>query len=300
MEPEEFSGAHARAISDERKFELYRAMVLIRRFDERAAEHDLYDAAHASLYRGEEATAAGAILALGKGDYLVSAYREHGHRIAAGADAKIAMAYRRGKITPDAIRQSDTDLHFAGGAAITSNALAIAAGLALSIAYNEAHRGVCCMFGDEILAQGAFHEALNLASLWNLPIVFVCENNFQPMGTSVANAVCQEELYRLAAAYKMAGIRVDGMEVLEVNAATAQALERARSGAGPSLIEAVTYRPGEGLQGEHRIALDRDPIATIRRRIIDEDRGAGTRLDRIDHDIESLLDDAAAFAASLP
>lgn len=284
-----------RAISTERAFDLYRAMRLTRRFDERAADFGWSDSAHATVYQGEEATSAGAILALGKGDYLVSAYREHGHRIAAGADAKIAIAYRSGKISHDAIAEVDANSRFAAGA---PDALALATGIGLSIACQEARHAVCCMFGDEILPQGAFHEALNLASLWSLPVVFVCENNFSAMGTMTDNAVCQEELYRLAAAYKMPGTRVDGMEVLEVHAAVAEALERARAGEGPSLVEAVTYRPISS-PGD-RIALERDPIATTRRRMIDQAAGAAARLDQIDLDIERVLAEAGAFANSLP
>ncbi|MHB8384430.1 MAG: thiamine pyrophosphate-dependent enzyme, partial [Candidatus Binataceae bacterium] len=121
----EKSESYARAITAERTIELYRAMMLVRRFDERAAEPGFAEPAHASLYRGEEATCAGTILALNRGDYLVSAYREHGHRIAAGADAKIAMAYRRGRIPSDAIADFDAELHFAGGATVSSHALAI-------------------------------------------------------------------------------------------------------------------------------------------------------------------------------
>jgi TPP-dependent pyruvate/acetoin dehydrogenase alpha subunit len=284
----------APAVSAERAFELYRAMLLMRRFDERAAAIGLSDSAHASLYRGEEATSAGAILALVKRDYLASEYRGHGHRIAAGADVKIAMAYRCGKISRDAISELDADLHFAHA----PDALAIATGLGLSIAYDEAPHAVCCIFGDQVLSQGAFHEALNLASLWNLPLVFVCENNFSAMGTITDNAVCQEQLHRLAASYKMSGTRVDGMEVLEVHDAVAAALERARAGEGPSLIDAVTYRPSRA-HGD-RIAFERDPIATMRVRMIDDDGNAAARLDQIDGDIERLLDEAAAFADNLP
>lgn len=289
------SGANTAAISAERAFELYRAMRLMRRFDERAVTLGLADSNHATLCRGEEATAAGAILARAKSDCIVSAYRAHGHRIAAGADAKIAMAYRRGKISRDAIADADADLHFVGG---TPDALAIATGLGLSIAYREAQRAVCCIFGDEILSQGSFHEALNLASLWTLPVVFVCENNFFAMGTITDNAVCQEQLHRLAASYKIAGTRVDGMEVLEVHAAVAEALARARAGEGPSLVEAVTYRPG-GAHGD-RIALERDPIATTRQRMIDQAGDAAARLDQIDGEIERLFDEATIFAESLP
>ncbi|MHB8384154.1 MAG: thiamine pyrophosphate-dependent enzyme, partial [Candidatus Binataceae bacterium] len=199
----------------------------------------------------------------------------------------------------DAIAEFDADLHFAAGATVASHSMAIAAGLGLSITYNEEQRAVCCIVGDDVLSQGAFHETLNLASLWNLPVVFVCENNFFAMGTLTDNAVCQEELHRLAASYKMSGIRVDAMEVLEIHAAAVDALERARSGAGPSLIEAVTYRPN-GSPEENRIALERDPIATARRRMIDQSDDAQARLDQIDHEIERVLDAAAAFAHSLP
>jgi pyruvate dehydrogenase E1 component alpha subunit len=292
------SATAASGASDERAFQLYGAMLLMRRFDERAAARGWCDPAHAALFRGEEAASGGAILALGKGDYVVSAYREHGHRIAAGADAKIATAYRCGKIAPDAIRQADDDLHFAGGSALASGAMAVAVGLGLALAYRETRHAVCCIFGDEMLAQGAFHEALNLAALWNLPVVFVCENNFHPMGTLADNAVCQEELYRLAASYKIPGTRVDGMEVIEVHAAAAEALERARAGAGPTLVEAVTYRPRDS-PAENRIALERDPIATVRRRMIDQGRRAAARLDQIDREVERILDDAAAFADRL-
>ncbi len=205
----EHSEPNASSVSAERACELYRAMQLMRRFDERAAALGQRDPAHASLYRGEEATSAGAILALVKGDYLASAYRGHGHRLAAGADAKIATAYRSGKISRDAIADADADLHFSDA----PDALGIAIGLGLSIAYRETQHAVCCIFGDDLLSQGAFHEALNLASLWNLPVVFVCENNFFAMGTITDNAVFQERLHQLAAPYKMPGTRVDGMEV---------------------------------------------------------------------------------------
>ncbi|HUY38127.1 MAG TPA: thiamine pyrophosphate-dependent dehydrogenase E1 component subunit alpha [Candidatus Binataceae bacterium] len=291
--PADKSEPNAPAISTERPFELYRAMRLMRRFDEPASSLGPHDPTGAIMFRGEEATSAGAILARGGGDYIVSAYRGHGHRLAVGADPKLAMAYRFGKLSRDAISELDAGLRFVSA----SDALAIATGIALSIAYREAPHAVCCIFGDEVLAQGAFHEALNLASLWTLPVVFVCENNFFAMGSITDNAVCQEELHRFAASYKMPGTRVDGMEVLEVHAAVALALAQARRGEGPSLVEAVTYRPN-GPQGD-RIALERDPIATTRRQMIEHADDAAARLDQIDLDIERLLDQAAAFADTL-
>ena len=151
----------------------------------------------------------------------------------------------------------------------------------LSILYKEEPEVVCCFFGDGALPQGAFHESLNMASLWKLPVIFICENNFYGMGTMVQNAICQEELYRFAEPYKMPGVRVDGMDVLEVYRAATEAAAHAREGDGPSLIEAVTYRfrghsmsdPAEyRSRREERIWQERDPIKNLRRKMLHDGR----------------------------
>src|SRR5260370_8582752 len=173
------------------------------------------------LYAGEEAVAVGSIYALNDKDYVVSTYREHGHCLAKGAEPRVVMAELMGKLTGSwhghggPMQLFDQDLRFMGGYAIVGGGLPIACGLALKVQYNEGPEVVCCFFGDGALPQGAFHETLNMASLWKLPVVFICENNFYGMGTLVQNAISQEELYRFAEPYNMPEVRVAGMNVLE-------------------------------------------------------------------------------------
>src|SRR6516225_1443579 len=297
--------------------ELYRRMVLIRQFEEKTAE--MYARGKITgfchLYAGEEAVAVGAIYALYDKDYVLSTYREHGHCLAKGADPKLVMAELFGKITGiskgrgGSMHLFDPDLRFMGGYAIVGGGLPIATGLGLSVQYNEGPEVVCCFFGDGALPQGAFHESLNMASLWKLPVVFVCENNFYGMGTMVQNAICQEELYRFAEPYKMPGVRVDGMAVLEVYGATMEAVARAREGDGPSLIEAVTYRfrghsmsdPAEyRSKREERIWQERDPIKRFRRKLVGERKVSGEKLDGTEQEMASVVDDAVKFAEESP
>jgi pyruvate dehydrogenase E1 component alpha subunit len=297
--------------------ELYRRMVMIRQFEEKTAE--MYARGKITgfchLYAGEEAVAVGAIYALYDKDYVLSTYREHGHCLAKGADPKVVMAELFGKITGiskgrgGSMHLFDPDLRFMGGYAIVGGGLPIATGLGLSVQYNEGPEVVCCFFGDGALPQGAFHESLNMASLWKLPVVFVCENNFYGMGTMVQNAVCQEELYRFAEPYKMPGVRVDGMDVLEVYGATMEAVARAREGDGPSLIEAVTYRfrghsmsdPAEyRSKREERIWQERDPIKNLRRRMLGERHVAEGRLTEIEAAVAREIEEAVKFADESP
>ena len=297
--------------------DLYRRMVLIRRFEDKTAE--MYSRGKITgfchLYAGEEAVAVGAIAALYDKDYVVSTYREHGHCLAKGAAPRAVMAELFGKATGlsrghgGSMHLFDPNLRFMGGYAIVGGGLPIAAGLGLSIRYREEPEVVCCFFGDGALPQGAFHESLNLASLWKLPVVFICENNFYGMGTMVQNAVCQEELYRFAEPYKMPGVRVDGMNVLDVYAAATEAAARAREGDGPSLIEAVTYRfrghsmsdPAEyRSRREEKIWQERDPIKNLRRKLLTEQRVTEAKLDEVDHEVTAILDDAVKFAEESP
>ncbi|HVN88234.1 MAG TPA: pyruvate dehydrogenase (acetyl-transferring) E1 component subunit alpha [Candidatus Binataceae bacterium] len=297
--------------------DLYRRMVLIRRFEEKTAE--MYSRGKITgfchLYAGEEAVAVGAIAALYDKDYVVSTYREHGHCLAKGASPRAVMAELFGKATGlsrghgGSMHLFDPNLRFMGGYAIVGGGLPIAAGLGLSISYREEPEVVCCFFGDGALPQGAFHESLNLASLWKLPVIFICENNFYGMGTMVQNAICQEELYRFAEPYKMPGVRVDGMNVLEVYRAATEAATRAREGDGPSLIEAVTYRfrghsmsdPAEyRSRREERIWQERDPIKGLRRRLLQDHRVAENQLDQIDNEVNEVIEDAVKFAEESP
>ncbi len=239
LERDKHTAQHALlTLHESQLLDLYRRMTLIRRFEEKTAE--MYSRGKITgfchLYAGEEAVAVGSIYALYDKDYVVSTYREHGHCLAKGADPRVVMAELFGKATGishgrgGSMHLFDQDLRFMGGYAIVGGGLPIACGLALAVSYNEGPEVVCCFFGDGALPQGAFHETLNMASLWKLPLVFICENNFYGMGTLVQNAISQEELYRFAEPYKMPGVRVDGMDVLEVYGATMEAVARARNG----------------------------------------------------------------------
>src|SRR5216684_1847459 len=300
-------------IDEAQLMDLYRRMVLIRRFEDKVAE--MYSRGKITgfchLYAGEEAVAVGAIHGLYDKDYVVSTYREHGHCLAKGASPRAVMAELFGKATGlsrghgGSMHLFDPNLRFMGGYAIVGGGLPIAAGLGLSIRYREEPEVVCCFFGDGALPQGAFHETLNMASLWKLPLVFICENNFYGMGTMVQNAICQEELYRFAEPYKMPGVRVDGMDVLEVYGATIEAVARAREGDGPSLIEAVTYRfrghsmsdPGEyRSKREERIWQERDPIKRFKRYLLTERRITDTQLQKIDQTVSEIIEDAVKYA----
>jgi pyruvate dehydrogenase E1 component alpha subunit len=318
LERDKHTAQHALlTLHEAQLLDLYRRMALIRHFEEKAAE--MYTRGKITgfchLYAGEEAVAVGAIYALYDKDYVVSTYREHGHCLAKGADPRVVMAELFGKSTGishghgGSMHLFDQDLRFMGGYAIVGGGLPIAAGLALAIQYNEGPEVVCCFFGDGALPQGAFHEALNMAALWKLPVVFICENNFYGMGTLVQNAISQEELYRFAEPYKIPGVRVDGMDVLDVYGATMEAVARAREGDGPSLIEAVTYRfrghsmsdPGEyRSKREERIWQERDPIKAMRRRLLTEKRATDARLDEIEKEVAAVVDDAVKFADESP
>ena len=318
LERDKLTAQHALVTLQETQLlEFYRRMVLIRRFEDKTAE--MYARGKITgfchLYAGEEAVAVGAISALYDKDYVVSTYREHGHCLAKGASPRAVMAELFGKVTGicrgrgGSMHLFDPDLRFMGGYAIVGAGLPVAAGLALSVQYNEGPEVVCAFFGDGALPQGAFHESLNLASIWKLPVVFICENNFYGMGTMVQNAVSQEDLYKFAEPYKMPGVRVDGMDVLEVYGATMEAAARAREGDGPSLIEAVTYRfrghsmsdPAEyRSKREERIWQERDPIKLMHRRLVAERRVAQSRLDEIDREVEESIEDAVRFADESP
>ncbi len=297
--------------------DVYRKMVTIRRFEEKAAE--MYTKGKITgfchLYAGEEAVAVGAIQALYDKDYVVSTYREHGHCIAKGAEPRVVMAELFGKETGishgrgGSMHLFDPVLRFMGGYAIVGGGLPIAVGLGLSVMYKEEQEIVACFFGDGALPQGAFHESLNMAALWNLPVIFICENNFYGMGTLVQNAISQEHLYKFAEPYKIPGVRVDGMDVLEVYGAVTEAAARAREGDGPSLIEAVTYRfRGHSMSDpveyrskrEERIWLERDPIKNLRKRLLTERGQDEAHLKEIDAAVEDVVEDAVRFADESP
>lgn len=229
---------------------LLRQMVLIRRFEEKSAE--LYTVGKIRgflhLYIGEEAVAVGAMHALTADDNVVATYREHGQALARGIPAGAVMAEMFGKANGcsrgrgGSMHIFDVSRRFYGGHAIVGGGLPVAVGLALADAMQGRRTVTACFFGDGAVAEGEFHESLNLAALWRLPMLFLCENNLYAMGTALERHQAQPDVVRKAEADGVPGEAVDGMDVLAVEAATRRAREAVAGGAGPKLIEARTYR----------------------------------------------------------
>ncbi|MBI2156028.1 MAG: pyruvate dehydrogenase (acetyl-transferring) E1 component subunit alpha [Candidatus Rokubacteria bacterium] len=225
-------------------------MVLIRRFEERSAE--LYTRGKIRgflhLYIGEEAVAVGAMQALRPDDAIVATYREHGQALARGIPAASLMAEMYGKASGcsrghgGSMHFFDASRRFYGGHAIVGGGLPVAVGLALADKLQGRPRVTACFFGDGAVAEGEFHESLNLAALWTLPVLFLCENNLYAMGTALARHQSQIDVRLKAQAYAMAADAVDGMDLLAVEAATRRAAEAVRRGDGPFLLELRTYR----------------------------------------------------------
>ncbi|MEV5480093.1 MULTISPECIES: pyruvate dehydrogenase (acetyl-transferring) E1 component subunit alpha [Streptomyces] len=234
----------------EHRRELLYAMLRIRRFEERCVE--LYSAAKirgfVHLYIGEEAVAVGVNEALTSKDAVVATYREHGHALARGIPAEAVMAEMYGKTTGcsggrgGSMHLFDAGRRFYGGNAIVAGGLPLAAGLALADRMRGQPRVTCCFFGDGAYAEGEFHETANLAALWDLPLLLVCENNLYAMGTAIERHEAQTDLALRAASYGMAAWAVDGMDVEAVERAARRAAESIRGGGGPRFLEMRTYR----------------------------------------------------------
>jgi pyruvate dehydrogenase E1 component alpha subunit len=229
---------------------LLRQMLLIRRFEEKAAE--LYTLGKIRgflhLYIGEEAVAVGAMQALTAEDRIVATYREHGQALARGIPAGALMAEMYGKANGcsrgrgGSMHFFDAGRRFYGGHAIVGGGLPVAVGLALADKLQSCAAVTACFFGDGAVAEGEFHESLNLAALWTLPVLFLCENNLYAMGTALARHQAQPDIRRKADAYAIASEAVDGMDVLAVEDAVRRAAEHVRRGHGPFLLELRTYR----------------------------------------------------------
>ena len=235
----------------EKMVDFYRQMQLIRIFEEQAGRQYMQGKIRGflHLYIGEEAIAAGAISTLGADDYVITHYRDHGHALARGMNPNSAMAELFGRSTGTskgkggAMHLFDESINFMGGYAIVGGQLPIATGLAFAEKYKGTDNIVLCFLGDGALNEGEFHEAMNMVSIWKLPIVFLCENNLYGMGAPVKDTFAMHDtIYKFADGYKVKNARVDGMDVLAVNKITKEAIKIARSGAGPYFIEAITYR----------------------------------------------------------
>lgn len=295
----------------------YKTMLLIRRFEEKAAEmysaQKIYGFLH--LYIGEEAVAAGLMANLRDDDPLFSTYREHGHALAKGVPATRVMAELYGKVEGcsrgrgGSMHLFDKETNLYGGSAIVGAGLPMAVGMALADKKLGRDRVTVAIFGDGAVAEGEFHESLNLAALWNLPVLFVCENNRYGMGTALELAESETDLAKKAAGYHMESTHVDGMDVMAVADAAEWAVDYVRSGKGPAFLECLTYRfrahsmyDAELYRDKSEVAewKQKDPLVTFRAKL--EESGLWEKLDAdgIEKEIGAVVDEAVAFAENAP
>jgi pyruvate dehydrogenase E1 component subunit alpha len=292
-------------------------MTLIRRFEERAGE--MYAKAKIGgflhLAIGEEATIVGSARAMREKDYLISTYRSHGHAIVRGTNPDNVMAELFGRVDGcskgrgGSMHMFDLERRFMGGYGIVGGNLPIAVGLGLGADYTETDDAVLCQFGDGAANQGTFGEALNLAALWRLPVVFMVTNNQFGMGTALERHSAVTDLHKRGDGFGVPGMRCDGMDVVDTHEVTKEALRRAREDRRPVLVEAITYRfRGHSMADpeEYRTKEQveewrrRDPLQTFAQRLLEADVISEDDLKEIDEEAVSIVDEAVAFADRSP
>jgi pyruvate dehydrogenase E1 component alpha subunit len=288
-------------------------MLRIRRFEERCAQ--LYQAekirGFLHLYIGEEGVAVGVIGSLLPDDAVVATYREHGHALARGMDPGAVMAEMYGKMEGcsrgrgGSMHLFDASRRFYGGNAIVGGGLPLAVGLALADRLRDQPRVTAVFFGEGAVAEGEFHESMNLAALWNLPVLFCCENNLYAMGTALERSESQTRLTLKAASYEMPAWEVDGMDVLAVEDAARKAIESVRSGGGPHFLEMRTFRfrahsmfDPELYRSKEEVEVwkERDPIELFTRRLITDGGLTEDDLATMESDVAEEIEAAVAFA----
>jgi pyruvate dehydrogenase E1 component alpha subunit len=295
----------------------YEQMKLMRRFEEKAGQ--LYGQqkikGFCHLYIGQEACVAGAVSALEKGDKWITAYRDHAHPLALGTSPNAVMAELFAKATGcskgkgGSMHIFDKEVGFVGGHGIVGGQVPLGAGLAFAEKYNKTGKLCICYMGDGAVRQGAFHEALNMAMTWKLPVIFVIENNGYAMGTSVTRTSNVNDLYKLGHAYEMPSEPVDAMSVENVHNAVAKAAERARAGEGPTLLEFKTYRyKGHSMSdpAKYRTKEEledykgRDTIESVKATILKNKWATEEELDAIDDKIKQQVAESVQFAEESP
>jgi len=296
---------------------MYKKMLEIRLFEEKVFE--LYGQnlvpGTIHLYAGEEAVAVGVCSNLRKEDYITSTHRGHGHCIAKGADLKRTMAEILGKKTGyckgkgGSMHIADFAIGMLGATAVVGAGLPIAVGAGLSIKLRKTNHVVACFFGDGASNQGTFHESINMASTWKLPVIFVCENNLYAMGTRQSSVMAIENIADRAVAYGIPGVSVDGNDVLAVYEAAQKAVKRARKGEGPTLIECKTYSH----KGHSRVDpakyrskreveewLSKDPIKRFKERLLQTNSLTEIEIQRIAKEVSTKIEEAVNFAKESP
>lgn len=296
--------------------EIYHEMILVRRLEEESA--NLYQQGKIGgflhLYIGQEAVGSGIIAARQPQDRVITAYRDHGVAISCGMDPKVVMAELLGKETGcskgrgGSMHLADTELNFWGGHAIVGAHLPLAAGMAMADQYRGSDAVTICMFGDGATNIGYFHEAVNLSVVWNLPVLWVCENNQYGMGTAVERASAVSEIRQKANGYGMPSDRVDGMNVIEVYGTAQKVLSKVRE-SGPYLLEVMTYRyRGHSMGDPERYReidevekwREDDPIGIFREYLLSKEGFEETVLDEEELRAEKLIQEAVQFAESSP
>jgi len=304
----------------EMMLEALKTMYRIRMFEEHAKkmykENLLAGSFMGALhtYIGEEAIAAGVSMRLNKDDYVFSTHRGHGHFIAKGGNIQKMMAELMGKETGcssgrgGSMHLFDRDINFMGGNGIVGAGLPLATGAAYRAKYLKTKQVSVCYFGDGAASQGTFHESLNLASLWKLPVIFVCENNCYAVNTPVSETVCVKDVAQRASGYGMPGEALDGNSLSDVYAAAGKAVERARNREGPALLECKTYRidPHCMVAGDMRKKeeierwKERDPIKLVEKEMLKENIAGTHDFEKIREEVAEEIKQAEKFALSSP
>src|SRR5512132_2664064 len=293
--------------------DIYHQMLLVRRFEEKAAE--IYSAGKIGgfchLYIGQEAVAIGAISAIRKDDYVLTSYREHAHAIAKGMSPDAVMAELYGKAggcsrgKGGSMHMFDKEVNFLGGHGIVAGQIPLATGVAFATKYKGTDQVTLCFFGEAAVNQGAFHESLNMAQLWKLPCIYICENNQYGMGTSLERAMSLQDISQKACAYEIASEFVDGMDVLAVREATLRAVERARKDYLPTLLEVRTYRfmghsmsdPGNyRTRAEIERHQERDPIKLFAASLKEGGVLSESEFQEIEVHVKKQVENAVKFA----
>ena len=295
----------------------FEQMMLMRRFEEKTAQ--LYGQqkikGFCHLYIGQEAVVAGTMSALNSDDRIITAYRDHAHALACGIPANEVMAELYGKVTGcskgkgGSMHLFSKEHNFFGGHGIVGGQIPLGAGLAFADMYRGDKQVTVCYFGDGAVRQGALHEAFNMAMLWKIPIIFVCENNGYAMGTSVERTTTQMDIYKLGLGYDMPCSEVDGMQAEAVHTAIAEAADRARNGDGPTFLEIRTYRyRGHSMSdpAKYRTKEEveeykmRDPLERVRKTITDNNWASQADLDGIEEKIMETILASVEFSENSP
>jgi pyruvate dehydrogenase E1 component alpha subunit len=303
--------------SREQYMSWFESMMLMRRFEERCGQ--LYGQqkikGFCHLYIGQEACAAGAISALTPNDKWLTSYRDHGHPLGLGTEPRAVMAELYGKETGTtkgkggSMHIFDKSKNFIGGHGIVGAQIPLGAGIAFAEKFNGTDNVCMCYMGDGAIRQGAFHETLNLAMLWKIPVIFVIENNGYAMGTSVTRTSNVTDLYTLGESYDMPSESVDAMRVEDVHQAVSRAAARARAGEGPTLLEFRTYRyKGHSMSDPAKYRSkeeveeykQRDPVEVVRKTILDNQFASEDDLNAIEAKIMDVVEDSVRFAESSP